>query len=77
MDEVHVMDATGLVALESALAQLQQRRCVGILSGVHDQPLSLLKKAGFDRKEGVILSATAAEALVLASRSAGVTAASQ
>jgi len=63
MDEVHAMDATGLVALESALEQLRKQKCLAILSGVRDQPMALLKKARVPEREGVMLCPNAAEAL--------------
>jgi anti-anti-sigma regulatory factor len=66
MDEVHAMDATGLVALESALEPLRKHKCLAILSGVRDQPLLLLKKARLFELEGVVLCATASEALAAA-----------
>lgn len=44
---VTAMDATGLNALESIVERLKQRGGVVILSGIHQQPLLLLKKAGF------------------------------
>ena len=71
MDEVHAMDATGLVALESALETLSAHKCSTILSGVHGQPLVLLRRAGFDTREGVVFCASADEALETASKLAG------
>jgi SulP family sulfate permease len=40
------MDATGLVALESALARLHRSGCHTILCGVQRQPAELLARAG-------------------------------
>lgn len=71
MDEVHAMDATGLVALESALESLRKNRCLAILSGVRAQPMALLKKARLDRREGVVFSPNAREAVVAAGRHVG------
>jgi SulP family sulfate permease len=71
MDEVHAMDATGLVALESALESLAKHRCLAILSGVRPQPMALLKKAHLDRREGVVFSANATEAVATAARHVG------
>ncbi len=68
MDEVHAMDATGLVALESALIPLRQHKCLAILSGVRPQPLAILKKAQFEDMEGLVICASAQEALVVAGR---------
>jgi SulP family sulfate permease len=45
LEHVPVMDATGLVALESALTQLSKSGCVAILAGLQAQPQALLEKA--------------------------------
>jgi SulP family sulfate permease len=45
MEHVPVMDATGLVALESAIAQLSKAGCVTILTGLQPQPHRLIEKA--------------------------------
>jgi SulP family sulfate permease len=66
MDGVQAMDATGLVALESALDELTKEKCVAILSSVRPQPMALLKKAHVDRKQGVVLCTTAQEAYAAA-----------
>jgi len=66
MDEVHAMDATGLVALESALDQLAKQRCLAVLSSVQPQPLRLLRKSQIDRRPGVVLSDTIENAIALA-----------
>jgi SulP family sulfate permease len=50
LDNVPVMDATGLVALESAIASLTKRGCVAILSGLRQQPGELLERAEFRHK---------------------------
>jgi SulP family sulfate permease len=44
---VTAMDATGLNALESIVERLEHRGGTVILSGIHRQPLELLRKAGF------------------------------
>lgn len=44
---VTAMDATGLNALESVVERVKQRGGTVILSGIHQQPLLLLKRAGF------------------------------
>lgn len=44
---VTAMDATGLNALESVVERMKQRGGTVILSGIHQQPLLLLKRAGF------------------------------
>jgi sulfate permease, SulP family len=47
LDEVPVMDATGLVALESAIATLTSHGCVTILVGLQPQPAQLIERAAF------------------------------
>lgn len=44
---VTAMDATALNALESVIERLQKRGGAVILSGLHRQPLDMLRKAGF------------------------------
>jgi SulP family sulfate permease len=44
---VTAMDATGLNALESVVERMKMRGGVVILSGIHRQPLELIRKAGF------------------------------
>lgn len=44
---VSAMDATALNALESIVERMQNSRGVVILSGLHRQPLDMLRKAGF------------------------------
>ena len=41
------MDATGLNALESIVERMNDRGSTVILSGIHIQPLEMLRKAGF------------------------------
>jgi len=41
------MDATGLNALESIVERMKTRGGTVILSGIHRQPLEMLRKAGF------------------------------
>jgi SulP family sulfate permease len=50
LDKVPTMDATGLVALESAIATLTKQGCVAILTGLQQQPAELLERAGFRHK---------------------------
>jgi len=45
MDAVPVMDATGLVALESAISRLRASHCLVIISGLARQPGALLAKS--------------------------------
>ena len=55
MEEVHVIDATGLVALESALERLHRRGCLAVLVGVPPQPERVLRKAGITEDPGRLL----------------------
>jgi anti-anti-sigma regulatory factor len=73
MDEVHAMDATGLVALESALEPLRKHKCLAILSNVRAQPMRLLKKAQLDQHEGVVFCSSTTEALATAARHVAAT----
>jgi sulfate permease, SulP family len=50
LDQVPIMDATGLVALESAIAGLSRRGCVTILSGLQKQPHALIERAGLEKR---------------------------
>jgi SulP family sulfate permease len=66
MDQVHAMDATGLVAMESAVAALKRQRCRAILCGLRIQPRNLLTRAGFAERHGVVLCDDLGEALEVA-----------
>ena len=78
LDDVSVMDATGLVALESALRQIEKSGAVAILCSLQAQPAALLAKAGIREKPGVLLiapdvpTAIRAARLELEARSSGV-----
>ncbi len=72
LDQVPALDATGLVALESALDQLSAHHAMAVLSGVRPQPLGVLKRAGVLRRSGVVLCDDAVEALRVASEAARV-----
>jgi len=50
LDHVPIMDATGLVALESAIGALSKRGCLTILSGLQKQPQGLLERAGVEKR---------------------------
>ncbi|MDF3129547.1 SulP family inorganic anion transporter [Kiritimatiellaeota bacterium B1221] len=64
---VTAMDATGLNALESLVERMQEHHKCVILSGVHLQPLSMMRKSGFVDKAGFEnFTATFDEALALA-----------
>jgi sulfate permease, SulP family len=71
MHEVNAMDATGLVALESALEPLRANDCLAILTGVHGQPLTVLRKGHLDTREGLRFCATLDEALAIANERVG------
>src|SRR5690606_8930590 len=66
MDDVDVMDATGLVALESALSELRRHNCSAILCGVRAEPLALLERSRILERERVFIRQTSSEAFVLA-----------
>jgi sulfate permease, SulP family len=66
MDGVHVMDATGLVALESALSELGRHKCAAILCGVQVQPRALLERSHTTERQGVFLRQSPSEAFELA-----------
>jgi SulP family sulfate permease len=66
LDGVQAMDATGLVALESALDQLRAHGCLAILCAVRPQPLALITRARVPARPGVMLCASAAEAVAAA-----------
>ena len=70
LDEVHAMDDTGLVALESALAVLRNHKCLAVMTGVRAQPMSVLRKAGLPERDGIVFCPTPVEALVVAGRAA-------
>jgi SulP family sulfate permease len=55
LDDVPAMDATGLVALESALDSLARRGTLAILCGVRPQPRRVLDGAGIAEAEGRLL----------------------
>lgn len=52
---VPIMDATGLVALESALERMEKNETLVILVGAQPQPKKLLEKAGIKPEPGEIL----------------------
>lgn len=63
MNGVSVMDATGLVALESALDELRRQKCLALLCGVLEQPRRLLEKAHVGHRPMVVLCDDVSEAL--------------
>lgn len=58
MEHVPAIDATGLVALESALASLARRGVLVILIGVQPQPTKILQGAGIVERPGSLLVRT-------------------
>jgi SulP family sulfate permease len=54
LDHVPAMDATGLVALESSLAQLSKSGCQTILCGLQRQPAGLLARARITEQQGKV-----------------------
>lgn len=63
LEGVHAMDATGLVALESTMQPLLKDKGTVILTGVCEQPLSVLRKAGFLDRPGILFAANPKAAL--------------
>jgi SulP family sulfate permease len=55
MDQVPAMDATGLVALESALAELRARGRLTVISGLQPQPKRVLGNAHIGDRPGELL----------------------
>lgn len=55
MRSVPTMDATGMVALESALERLHESHVFVVLAGVRDQPLHLMAKAGWKHREWLVI----------------------
>jgi sulfate permease, SulP family len=66
LDDVHAIDATGLVALDSALDQLAVHHVIAVLSGLHDQPRKALERAGVPQRPGVVLADDVPTALAIA-----------
>jgi len=71
MDEVHAIDITGLVALESAVATLAKQRCTAVLVGLRIQPRALLVRAGFTKRSNIVLCDDMGEAVEVAGELAG------
>jgi len=67
LEAVPVIDATGLVNLESALARLKKSKTLVVLSGVQPQPAEVLARAGIVEEPGRLMIRTSFEsALALA-----------
>jgi len=52
MHHVPVLDVTGLVALESAIARLHKRKALVILAGVQQQPSRVLARSALQAAPG-------------------------
>lgn len=69
VESVPAMDATGLVALESAIDKLHKAKAFVIVMGVQPQPERVLEKAGLlDRPERLVTCATIDQAIAAAKR---------
>lgn len=66
LDQVPAMDATGLVALESSIAQLRRSGSLIVITGVQPQPRVVLDKAHVGETAGVTICDDLAAAVVLA-----------
>jgi SulP family sulfate permease len=71
LSAVSVVDATGLVNLESALARLHRDGTVLVVSGAAGQPLRALLKAGWRQRTGVEFRGSFADAAARAREIAG------
>jgi hypothetical protein len=49
------MDATGLVALESAISTLSMHGCTTVLTGLQAQPRALIERAGLSTRPWKLL----------------------
>jgi len=69
MEGVPHVDATGLVALESAIADLERHGCLVILTGVPREARLLIRKAGIREKfKKLVIREGVEEALLAADR---------
>jgi SulP family sulfate permease len=68
LDKVPAMDATGLVAFESALGQLRRAGCQAILCGLQSQPAALLARAKIAGGPGLLAAYADLPAAVEAAR---------
>jgi SulP family sulfate permease len=67
LEDVPVMDVTGLVAFETAVARLQKMGAIVFLAGVQEQPRSVLSRGGIVEMPGKLkFVETVEEAVVLA-----------
>ena len=69
--EVPMLDATGLVALESTVKKLRESGVFVVLAGVQSQPLRVLARAHWRNREGEIaIGRSFEEAMAIAEREA-------
>jgi len=66
---VPVMDATGMVNLESALDRLHRDHTLVILARVQDQPAKFMARAGIEPEPGLVAFADSVEEAVHLARS--------
>ncbi len=64
LGSVPTIDTTGLVNLDAALTRLGKRKVYVILAGVHDQPMELLERAGWDLRTDHVIMAGHVESAV-------------
>ncbi|TXD38375.1 C4-dicarboxylic acid transporter DauA [Lujinxingia vulgaris] len=63
LEQVPAMDATGLVALESAVETLREHGCLVALVGCRGQARELLERAAIAERDGVVIADDIAQAL--------------
>jgi len=63
---VQMIDATGIISLESTLAFLKKHGVHVILTGVGRQPMHVLKKAGIENQNNLTICKSFKQALGLA-----------
>jgi SulP family sulfate permease len=68
--DVHTLDATALVALESALDEVARHPAVAVLAGMRPQPLALLREAAVLGRRGVFVCNDTERAMDVAARAA-------
>jgi SulP family sulfate permease len=66
LDQVPAIDATGMVALESAIERLRVAGVTAILHGLRPQPRAVVERSGLLARPGVLASNDPAETLRLA-----------
>jgi SulP family sulfate permease len=66
LTDVPVMDATGLVALESVLDRLHAARKLVVIGGARPEPLKLMARAGWKHREWLVIYREMTDALAFA-----------